>query len=850
MQLSEAQALQNAIQEHKAGELRVAESLYRAILHANPKHPDANHNLGVMAVSLNKTEAALPLFKNALEANPNQGQFWLSYIDALIKEKQFDKAKSVLEEGKKRGLAGEMVEALEAQLVQLDVKLKGQKSQANKLSKAIELREMGSYQEAQDWLTKFLETEPTDAEGWSLLSQLFLLDKKDAQAEKALATAILINPNLSSIYRNQARLLLKSAKPTDALLRAQAAYELSTDDPESWIVLAACLGANQRDLEALPLIEGALKARPNYAEAFASRAMIRLRVKNTFGAIEDLEKAVALKPHLTQIWELLGSLRYQNNNLSGAIEALKKAQSLEPDNVKHMINLGEFLRQDQRIEEAIVILELATEKEPENSNAWINLGTALQQGNKIEKAKVAYKKALAINPNSAQVCNNLGSIANDIEDWESARKYFHQALAISPDLPEVHNNLGITLQELGKLNYAEISFKKAIAIKPEYEEAHNNLGITLKDLKRLKDAEQSYKKAIAIKPDYAQAHSNLGITLQELGKLEEAGASYKKAIAIKPDFANAILNSAVLSVCQNQIADSIKLLNKVIEIDSGDFSLRANVKLAVLNFIEDDLHTAYLLIENSKNILRSKSKSVKNDAAYHILIDSLISWHKEKGYPSYENYAQRLHVVGDSHSMSSNRLYIESLNGGSLCKVHWIAGCKQWHLGNSNRNQYKEQFKRVFHSIPEESTILLSIGEIDCRIDDGILKHIKKNPSINQSALIKLTIENYLTYVYNKTIIKANHVVIQGVPCPNIDPAKVEEKDISILVDLIKEFNYELGNKSKKIGFEFLDLHTLTDRGDGYSNGIWHIDEYHLSPAGMLEAWKKYLCFASSNQLR
>ena len=145
---------------------------------------------------------------------------------------------------------------------------------------------------------------------------------------------------------------------------------------------------------------------------------------------------------------------------------------------------------------------------------------------------------------------------------------------------------------------------------------------------------------------------------------------------------------------------------------------------------------------------------------------------------------------------------------------------------------------------------MLSIGEIDCRIDDGILKHIKKNPSINQSALIKLTIENYLTYVYNKTIIKANHVVIQGVPCPNIDPAKVEEKDISILVDLIKEFNYELGNKSKKIGFEFLDLHTLTDRGDGYSNGIWHIDEYHLSPAGMLEAWKKYLCFASSNQLR
>ena len=30
-------------------------------------------------------QEALPLFKTALEANPSIGQFWLSYIDTLIK---------------------------------------------------------------------------------------------------------------------------------------------------------------------------------------------------------------------------------------------------------------------------------------------------------------------------------------------------------------------------------------------------------------------------------------------------------------------------------------------------------------------------------------------------------------------------------------------------------------------------------------------------------------------------------------------------------------------------------------------------------------------------------------------
>ena len=69
-----------------------------------------------MAVSVNKADLALPLFKAALEANPQVEQFWLSYINALIKEKQFDNAKQVLEQGKKLGVVGEKVDALEEHL--------------------------------------------------------------------------------------------------------------------------------------------------------------------------------------------------------------------------------------------------------------------------------------------------------------------------------------------------------------------------------------------------------------------------------------------------------------------------------------------------------------------------------------------------------------------------------------------------------------------------------------------------------------------------------------------------------------------------------------------------------------
>ena len=103
MELSIDQALQQGIAAHKEGKLQEAERLYRAILQSQPQHADANHNLGVLAVSVNKTEAALPLFKTALEANPKIEQFWLSYIDALIKEKQFANAKQVLEQTPSQG---------------------------------------------------------------------------------------------------------------------------------------------------------------------------------------------------------------------------------------------------------------------------------------------------------------------------------------------------------------------------------------------------------------------------------------------------------------------------------------------------------------------------------------------------------------------------------------------------------------------------------------------------------------------------------------------------------------------------------------------------------------------------
>ena len=116
MEFTLNQALQKGIEAHKAGKAQEADRYYTAVLKANPKHPDANHNMGVLAVGVGKVEEALTFFKAALEFNPNIDQFWLSYIDALIKLDQIADAKTILDQARSNGAKGDEFDQLEKRI--------------------------------------------------------------------------------------------------------------------------------------------------------------------------------------------------------------------------------------------------------------------------------------------------------------------------------------------------------------------------------------------------------------------------------------------------------------------------------------------------------------------------------------------------------------------------------------------------------------------------------------------------------------------------------------------------------------------------------------------------------------
>ena len=135
MELTIDQALQKGIEAHKAGEFQEADRYYTAILKENPKHPNANHGMGVLAASASRLEAALPYLKNALEANPSISQFWLSYIDALVKLDRISDAKAVFDQAKRNGAKGCAFDQIENRLRPVERAQEPPKAQLNALIK-------------------------------------------------------------------------------------------------------------------------------------------------------------------------------------------------------------------------------------------------------------------------------------------------------------------------------------------------------------------------------------------------------------------------------------------------------------------------------------------------------------------------------------------------------------------------------------------------------------------------------------------------------------------------------------------------------------------------------------------
>ena len=199
MELTIEQSLQQAVAIHNAGNLQEAERVYQSILQTQPKHPDANHNLGLIAISMKQIAVALPLFKTALDANPTIEQFWLSYIDALVKDNQVKVAKRAIKKAKKNGINARKLQAL---LSQSKSKANPKEPSQQQIGNLLEHYQNGRFGEVERLAVSITQEFPQHPFGWKVLGAVLGQTGRKSEAVDANQTAIVLSPQDAEAHNN------------------------------------------------------------------------------------------------------------------------------------------------------------------------------------------------------------------------------------------------------------------------------------------------------------------------------------------------------------------------------------------------------------------------------------------------------------------------------------------------------------------------------------------------------------------------------------------------------------------------------------------------------------------------
>ena len=424
--------MHKGVELHKSGKVEVAAQLYSVVLKEHPEHPDANHNMGVLAVGIGKIPEALRFFETALEANADVAQFWVSYIDALIGAGRMGDAQAVLDQAKSNGARGEGFDQLEARL---NVSAQGQ------------LMTCSAASEAHPQKPNILDSLKLD--------QAIRLAKKKSKEDTGEEAKRIYQDILIKFPKNK-----RAMEGLKALVGTRVGKASKVQDPPQ----------EQQQL---------------LISLYNERQFIQV--------LEQITVLLEMFPNSSFLHNISGAVYKGLGHLDTSIEAYMKALALKPDSAVAFYNMGNVLKERGKLEEAIEAYNKALVFNPDYADAHNNIGNVLQDQSKLEDAISAFKKALSLKPNCAEAYCNIGNAFAAQGNLEEAIIAYRKSLSINPDSVVAHSHMAAVFADQGKLEEAIEAYSKALAINPDYGDAHNGLSFALLNVGELKRGLDEYE---------------------------------------------------------------------------------------------------------------------------------------------------------------------------------------------------------------------------------------------------------------------------------------------------------------------------------------------------------------------
>jgi predicted O-linked N-acetylglucosamine transferase (SPINDLY family) len=129
---------------------------------------------------------------------------------------------------------------------------------------------------------------------------------------------------------------------------------------------------------ALQLIDTALQANPQYADAHANRGIVLHAMQQYAAAVESYEQAIALNPEGAEAYNNRGNSLHSLQQYQAALDSCDQAIALRPNYAEAWNNRGNALQKLDQYEQAVASYDKAIQLQPEYADAYSNRGNALQ----------------------------------------------------------------------------------------------------------------------------------------------------------------------------------------------------------------------------------------------------------------------------------------------------------------------------------------------------------------------------------------------------------------------------------------------------------------------------------------
>ena len=311
------EALRLGIDAHKLGKFQEADAYYSAILRTQPHHSHANHNMGVLALSRKNLDKSLFYFRVALESDRSVEQFWVSYIDALIKAGEKNLAEKMLNEARNTGIIGVEYHQLKKRIDILTgkspVKIADRGPSETELSNLICIYNAKKFDAVLKEAEKLISEFPDNPILYNLFGAASRAKGDLDNAISAYNRAISLDPDYSQAHNNKGNALKDKGMVAEAIDCYKKALAISPKYSDAYVNLGTALQECGELDQALNSYESAIQLTGDNAEALNNMGNIFQQQNIGLGCITRGAHGLHVSGcHIISsatVWLQLGSLK-------------------------------------------------------------------------------------------------------------------------------------------------------------------------------------------------------------------------------------------------------------------------------------------------------------------------------------------------------------------------------------------------------------------------------------------------------------------------------------------------------------------------------------------------------------